>query len=252
MLRLYPLAVRGLLRLSARGTGATSFVAMSRAARSSLTGVLPAFALVLALSLATFAGMTSNGITQRRDRRLLAHHRRRRPHRRGAYSPPVSPAAVQAIAAVRGVRHATAVWSTNWVTPFGQPRHGSRGRPGRLRGRWSRARRSRPSRRAKIGTARGRGHVLGRRRCRCCASPAAAAILGTGATQLTTLTAMGPFKVRVAGTLSEHSGRAGRRRVRGHAAGDPARTGRPAAPHHGPGHRLGASTTPSSPPWPRR
>ena len=64
MLRLYPLAVRGLLRLSARSTGATSFVAMSRAARSSLTGVLPAFALVLALSLATFAGMTSNGITR--------------------------------------------------------------------------------------------------------------------------------------------------------------------------------------------
>ena len=64
MLRLYPLAVRGLLRLSARGTGATGFVAMSRAARSSLTGVLPAFALVLALSLATFAGMTSNGITR--------------------------------------------------------------------------------------------------------------------------------------------------------------------------------------------
>ncbi|MGH3259955.1 MAG: hypothetical protein ACRDOU_31910, partial [Streptosporangiaceae bacterium] len=64
MLRLYPLAVRGLLRLSARSTGATGFVAMSRAARSSLTGVLPAFALVLALSLATFAGMTSNGITR--------------------------------------------------------------------------------------------------------------------------------------------------------------------------------------------
>ena len=64
MLRLYPLAVRGLLRLSARGTGATGFVALSAAARSSLTGVLPAFALVLALSLATFAGMVSGGIAR--------------------------------------------------------------------------------------------------------------------------------------------------------------------------------------------
>jgi putative ABC transport system permease protein len=64
MLRLYPLAVRGLLATSARGAGATGFVALSRAARSSLTGVLPAFALVLALSLATFAGMVSNGITR--------------------------------------------------------------------------------------------------------------------------------------------------------------------------------------------
>ena len=64
MLRLYPLAVRGLLGLSARGTGATGFVALSAAARSSLTGLLPAFALVLALSLATFAGMVNTGIAR--------------------------------------------------------------------------------------------------------------------------------------------------------------------------------------------
>ena len=64
MLRLYPLAIRGLLALSARGAGATGFVALSRAARSSLTGALPAFALVLALSLATFAGMVNQGISR--------------------------------------------------------------------------------------------------------------------------------------------------------------------------------------------
>ena len=134
MLRLYPLAVRGLLRVSARGTGATSFVAMSRAARSSLTGVLPAFALVLALSLATFAGMTSNGITRGE---IAASW-----HTTGAdvlidagpAAARSAPAAVQAIAAVRGVRHATAVWLTTWVTPFGQPVDGDRGRPARLRG----------------------------------------------------------------------------------------------------------------------
>ena len=121
MLRLYPLAVRGLLAVSARGAGATGFVALSRAARSSLTGVLPAFALVLALSLATFAGMVSNGITRGE---IAASW-----HTTGADvligpgpgSPPVSSAAVRAIAAVRGVRQATAVWNTSWVTPFGQP-----------------------------------------------------------------------------------------------------------------------------------
>ena len=64
MLRLYPLVVRGLLAASARGAGATGFVALSRAARSSLTGVLPVFALVLALSLATFAGMVSAGVAR--------------------------------------------------------------------------------------------------------------------------------------------------------------------------------------------
>src|SRR2546430_2290524 len=64
MLRLYPLIIRGLLAVSARGTGATGFVALSRAARSTLTGALPAFALVLTLSLATFAGMVSQGIAR--------------------------------------------------------------------------------------------------------------------------------------------------------------------------------------------
>ena len=120
MLRLYPLAVRGLLAVSARGAGATGFVALSRAARSSLTGVLPAFALVLALSLATFAGMVSHGVTrgevaaswQTTGADVLIQG--------GPYSPPVTPAAVHAIAAVPGVRQATAVWNTSWVTSYGQ------------------------------------------------------------------------------------------------------------------------------------
>jgi len=118
MLRLYPLAVRGLLRLSARGTGATSFVAMSRAARSPLTGVLPAFALVLALSLATFAGMTGDGITRGE---IAASW-----HTTGADALittgpfPVTPAALRAISAVRGVRHVAGVETTNWETPTAQ------------------------------------------------------------------------------------------------------------------------------------
>ena len=134
MLRLYPLAIRGLLALSARGTGATGFVALSRAARSSLTGALPAFALVLALSLATFAGMVSQGIARGEITAswhatgadvMIAPGRAPRRSR---------PAAVKAIAAVPGVRHATEVWNTNWFTPFGQPVTVVRRGPGRLRG----------------------------------------------------------------------------------------------------------------------
>ena len=121
MLRLYPLAVRGLLRLSARGTGATGFVALSAAARSSLTGVLPAFALVLALSLAAFAGMVSNGIA--RGETAAAWHTTGADVliQPGPDDGPVTPAELKSIAAVRGVTHATAVWNTTWVTPFGQP-----------------------------------------------------------------------------------------------------------------------------------
>jgi len=200
MLRLYPLAVRGLLAVSARGAGATGFVALSRAARSSLTGVLPAFALVLALSLATFAGMVSNGIT--RGEITASWHATGAdvligP---GAYSPPVSSAAVRAIAAVRGVRHATPVWSTNWVTPFGQPITVVAVDPAS----YAAVVAGTPYPAfpaAKIGTAPGGITPLGAT-MPVLASPSAAAILGTGASQLTTLTAMGPLKVRVAGTLS--------------------------------------------------
>ena len=200
MLRLYPLAVHGLLRVSARGTGATGFVAMSRAARSSLTGVLPAFALVLALSLATFAGMTSNGITRGE---IAASW-----HTTGAdvlidagpAAGPVSTAAVQAIVGVRGVRHATAVWLTTWVTPFGQPVTVIAVDP--------------PAYAALVADTpfpafsaaaigRGSGPILPvATTVPVLASPGAAAVLGTGPTQLNSLYPMGPFTVRVAGTLS--------------------------------------------------
>jgi putative ABC transport system permease protein len=200
MLRLYPLAVRGLLATSARRTGATGFVALSRAAQSSLTGVLPAFALVLALSLATFAGMVSNGIT--RGEITASWHTTGADVliEAGPYSPPVSPATVRAIAAVRGVRHAAEVWSTNWVTPFGQPITVIAVDPAS----YAAVVAGTPFPAfpaAKIGTAAGGIMPFGAT-VPVLASPSAAAILGTGATKLTTLTAMGPFKVRVAGTLS--------------------------------------------------
>ena len=145
MLRLYPLAVRGLLAVCARGAGATGFVALSRAARSSLTGVLPAFALVLALSLATFAGMVSNGITQRRDRRLLAYHRGGRADRTRRL---LSPGQFRRGAGDRrGPRRASRHRGLEHelghaVRPAD---HGGRGGPGQLRG-------------------RGRGHAVSRLR----------------------------------------------------------------------------------------
>jgi putative ABC transport system permease protein len=118
MLRLYPLAIRGLLALSARRPGATGFLALSRAARSSLTGALPAFALVLALSLAAFAGMVSQGITRGEiaaSWQATGADAVIQPNGDGL----ITAAAVRAIRAVPGVRHATAVWDTNWSTPAG-------------------------------------------------------------------------------------------------------------------------------------
>jgi putative ABC transport system permease protein len=57
MLRLYPAAVRLLLRLAARSGGVISFLGLARSARAAPSAVLPAFAMVLALSLVSFAGM---------------------------------------------------------------------------------------------------------------------------------------------------------------------------------------------------
>ncbi|HJY56794.1 MAG TPA: hypothetical protein VJ418_10460 [Streptosporangiaceae bacterium] len=199
MLRLYPLAVRGLLRLSARGTGATGFIALSAAARSSLTRVLPAFALVLALSLATFAGMVSAGIargetaaawhTTGADAQILT----------GPTSGPITSADLKAIAAVRGVSHATAVWNTTLVTPFGQPVTVAGVDPVS----YSAVVASTPFPSfpaAKIRTAPGASAFTAP--LPVLASPAAAAVLGHGVMQLTSLAPPAQVSVRVAGILT--------------------------------------------------
>ena len=197
MLRLYPLAVRGLLRLSARGAGATGFVALSAAARSSLIGVLPAFALVLALSLAAFAGMISSGIT--RGEIATSWHTTGADAliQTGPLSAPVTPADLEAITAVRGVTHATAVWNTSWVTPFGQPLTVLAVDPASYAA-VTATTPNPPFPAAKIGPASGAAPAT----VPVLASPSAAAVLGPGSTQLTSLSPAGPFSVRVVGILA--------------------------------------------------
>jgi putative ABC transport system permease protein len=64
MLRLYPLLVRPLLALATRSSGVTAFLGLARAARVAATAVLPAFAMVLALSLVSFAGMVRGAVVR--------------------------------------------------------------------------------------------------------------------------------------------------------------------------------------------
>jgi putative ABC transport system permease protein len=204
MMRLYPLAIRGLLALSARGAGATGFVALSRAARSSLTGALPAFALVLALSLATFAGMVNQGIN--RGEVAASWHATGadvliQPPPGGG---PIAPDAVKAISAIPGVRHATEAWTTNWFTLFGQPVTVIAVDPASYAAVVADTPFSAfPA--GKIGKAApGTVLPLGAT-VPVLASPSALAVLDKGAGQLNTLSAMGPIKVRVAGLLSDTS-----------------------------------------------
>jgi putative ABC transport system permease protein len=64
VLRLYPLILRGLLHGAGRGRSTTGFLGLALAARVALSLVLPAFALVLVVTVAAFAGMVRNAVTR--------------------------------------------------------------------------------------------------------------------------------------------------------------------------------------------
>ena len=64
VLRIYPLILRGLMRGAARGRSAAGFLGLAMAARAAFTLVLPAFALVLAVTVAAFAGMVRDAVAR--------------------------------------------------------------------------------------------------------------------------------------------------------------------------------------------
>jgi putative ABC transport system permease protein len=200
VLRLYPLLLRWLLRGSARGNGVTAFVGLARAARTALTPALPAFALVLALSVSAFGGMVRDAVTQGEvaaswqdagaDATILASV--------GNLSvATISPAAQRAVAAVPGVTHAAAIWQAPWTTvPDGTPLTAVAVDPASYAALVA-ATETFPPVPASLLRAAPAGApqpVL--------ASPQAAAALGHGVTTITTEADVAPLRVRVAGVLS--------------------------------------------------
>ena len=122
VLRLYPLVLRGLLRASARSSRAPAFLGLARASRTAaLTPALPAFALVLALTVAAFAGMVRDAVingevaaswhTAGADATVTSSYT--------AQSFTISPAAARLVAAVPGVTHAAEVMNESWTTTAG-------------------------------------------------------------------------------------------------------------------------------------
>ena len=119
--RLYPVAVRWLVRLTGRGQGVTTFVGLARAARTSLAAVLPAFALVLVLAVIAF-GATLRAAVVRGD---VAESWRTT----GAdvvidtyrSTVPIDGAVRRAIAAVPGVQRTTALSVLPGVAADGTP-----------------------------------------------------------------------------------------------------------------------------------
>jgi putative ABC transport system permease protein len=62
VVRIYPVVLRWLVALAGRRPGVTTFVGLARAARTSMTAVLPAFALVLVLAVIAFGAMLRSAV----------------------------------------------------------------------------------------------------------------------------------------------------------------------------------------------
>jgi putative ABC transport system permease protein len=202
VMRLYPLAVRGLLRLSARRAGATGFLALARAARAPAGTALPLFALVLALALAAFSGMVraavARGDVAASWQATGADAVINVATARGA----LTPAARHAITAVPGARRATAVRVTSWTLPGQQAAQAVAVAPASyaalvastpsapVRARQLSVLEAAPGRAARAAGV----PVL--------ASPSMAAALGRGPVTLTAVSGPGSLRVHVAGVIA--------------------------------------------------
>jgi putative ABC transport system permease protein len=116
-MRLCPLAVRGLLRLSTRRGGPVRFLGLAQAARAPATTILPLFAVVLALTLAAFTGMLRDAVSRGQTAASWRATGADAVLNAELSDTAISPAAQRAAAAVPGVQHATAIQVTRWVLP---------------------------------------------------------------------------------------------------------------------------------------
>jgi putative ABC transport system permease protein len=200
-MRLYPLAIRALLPLWRRRGGVAGYVGLAGAIERRTATALPAFTLVLALTLAAFGGMVNGSIVGGQisyswqatgaDAVIDTNG--------AAYD--ITPAVERKLNAIPGVRHSTAVWTTTWQLPFG--------------GRQLNAAAVDPAGYAAVtadtpfprvpvsafGPADS-APVTASTVIPVLASPAAAAALGPGVVQLTSAESVGPIRVRVAGLVA--------------------------------------------------
>jgi putative ABC transport system permease protein len=116
-MRLSPLAVRGLLRLSTRRGGPVRFLGLAQAARAPAATILPLFAVVLALTLAAFTGMLRDAVSRGETAASWRATGADAALNAELSGTAISPAAQRAAAAVPGVQHATAVQVTQWALP---------------------------------------------------------------------------------------------------------------------------------------
>ena len=198
VLWIYPLVLRVALRSAARRAGAPAFLGLARAAHGRLTPALPTFALVIALSVAAFAGMVTTAVSSGDVRASWQAAGADAVVNASIAQTPgavIDPAALRATETVPGVRHAAALWVDTWTTSFGQPVTGIVADPAAYAALVASTQTfpRMPAGLLKTGPAGTAVPVL--------ASSQAAAELSGGVT-LTSQSAVDPVPVRVAGVLS--------------------------------------------------
>jgi putative ABC transport system permease protein len=198
--RLYPLIIRGLLRLYAGRAGASGFLALTRAARTSLASAAPAFALVLALTVASFAGMVRDAVTRGEIAASWQLTGGDAVVDATRIAPVVTPAVQRAVAAVPGVSRSAVAWLMPWQVPDGQVVTVVAVDPVSYAA-YTAGVPYPPAPLARLGSSAGVTTVL--------ASPSVAAIIGSGVGELTSQSGMGPLRVRVAGTVAATPAAAG-------------------------------------------
>jgi putative ABC transport system permease protein len=117
--RLFPLGVRGLLRLTAHRRGVVGFVALARAARAAPALTLPAFGLVLALGVATFGAAVRDAVQRGQVMASWQLTGADAVIDDSASPTGIGPGTIRAIAGVPGVTHVAAVTILPGSLPFG-------------------------------------------------------------------------------------------------------------------------------------
>jgi putative ABC transport system permease protein len=197
--RLYPLVLRWLLRIATRTSGAPAFLGLARAARTALTPALPAFALVLALSVVAFGGMVRDAVTNGEVAASWAAVGADAAITPSSVAPgfTIPAATARAIASVPGVTHAAQVWETPWFTSSGTQVAGLAVDPAEYAALVAATQGFPAVPAAALATPTSPDApqpVL--------ASPSAAAALGTSPVTLSTQAAVHPVNIRIVGTLS--------------------------------------------------
>ena len=201
-MRLYPLAIRALLPVWRHRGGVAGYVGLAGAVERRTATALPAFTLVLALTLAAFAGMVNGSITSGQSTYSWQSTGADAVIDTNGAAYDITPAVQKSLSAVPGVRHSTAVWTTTWQLPFG--------------GRQVTVAAVDPASYAALtadtpfpgiqvsafGPAAS-APVTASTVIAVLASPAAAAVLGPGTVQLTSSEPMGPIRIRVVGQVAK-------------------------------------------------